>query len=57
MFACLKQDHKKEESALNFAGVQISDFKHSTGLSVIDHDQMDSREQASTNILMTNFIY
>ena len=28
--------------------VYISDFKHSTGLSVIYHDQMDIWEQAST---------
>ena len=55
MFARLKQDHKeKRTSALKFANVQISIFKHSTGLSDIYHDQMDSIKQASTNILMRN---
>ena len=43
----------KRISALNFASVQIPNFKHSTGLSVIYHDQMDIREQASTKFLRT----
>ena len=42
-------------SALNFASVQISVFEHSTGLSVIYHDQIEIREQASKNVLEKNF--
>ena len=52
-FACMKQAgserYEKRTSALSFASVQISNFKHSTRLSVIYHDQMDIREQVSTN--------
>ena len=46
----------KRTSALNFASVQILNFKHSTGSSVIYHDQIDIREQASTKVLIKFFI-
>ena len=63
----MKQDQKvmmERTSALNFASVQISIFEHSTGLSVIYHDQIEIRAQndqieigaqASTNFLEKNF--
>ena len=43
-------------SALNFASVQISNVKHSTVMSVIYHDKMNTIEQASTNFSMRIFI-
>ena len=43
-------------SDLKFASVKILNFNHSTGLSLIYHDQMDIMEQAATNILMIIFI-
>ena len=45
----------KRTSALNFASVQISNFKHSTGLNVIYHDQMDISKHAWTNFLKIFF--
>ena len=61
MFSCMKhwQDHKvmwDRTSALNFASVQISNVKHSTVMSVIYIDKMNTFEQASTNFLMRIFI-
>ena len=44
---------REKKSAPNFASVQLSNFKHSTGLSVFYNHQM---EQVSKNILMRNLI-
>ena len=59
----MKQDHYpiiklcgKWTSALKFASVQISNIKHSTVMSVIYHDKMNTIEQASLNFLMRIFI-
>ena len=47
----------KRTSALIFASVQISNVKHSTVLSMIYHDKMNTMEQASTIFLMSIFIW
>ena len=48
---------EKSAHALNLASVQISIFKHRTGVSVIYHNQMDIMAQASANILMKILIW
>ena len=54
----MKQDHKviREEDICSFCKCADLNVKHSTVMSVIYHDKMNTIEQASTIFLMRNFI-